>query len=305
MSKSFWPDDIRLVLSISMQLEAGGEAPYGPGGPFSGFIDMDPSYPDFPTKSWYRYGYVEGVQRMLDLWDKHKVKVTSHMVGSAVDRSPAVAKEIVERGHEAAAHGRDWIMQVDLQEQEERKFIRDNVDSIMRATGVKPTGYNGAAMRGTVNTLKILQDEGFNYHIDDVSRDEPFLIPVRGKDFAVVPYSLTLNDIVQFEGYKFTNTEYENQLKDEFDQLYEEATNRRRMMSISTHDRVQGRPFRVRSLSRFLEYALKHPGVACLRKDEIAAFSFREPSIIRDINAHDEWAEWERKHGNQKITPIA
>lgn len=305
MTKTFWPDDIRLVISISMQFEAGGEAPYGPGGPFSGFIDMDAAYPDFPTKSWYRYGYVEGLQRMMDLWDKHGVKVTSHMVGSAVDRSPDVAKEIVERGHEAAAHGRDWIMQVNLQEPEERMFIRDNVDSIRRATGVAPTGYNGAAMRGTINTLKILQEEGFNYHIDDVSRDEPFLIPVRGKDFAVVPYSMTLNDIIQFEGYKFTTTEYERQLKDEFDVLYEEAATRRRMMSISTHDRVQGRPYRVRSLDRFLEYALKQPGVICLRKDQIAEFALNEPSILRDANPHDAWAEWERKNGRQMIHPIA
>lgn len=305
MAKTFWPDDIRLVISLSMQFEAGGEAPYGPGGPFSGFIDMNPAYPDFPTKSWYRYGYVEGLQRMMDLWDKHGVKVTSHMVGSAVDRSPEVAKEIVERGHEAAAHGRDWILQVDLQEADERRFITDNVASIQRATGVRPVGYNGAAMRGTINTLKILQDEGFRYHIDDVSRDEPFLIPVRDKDFAVVPYSVTLNDIIQFEGYKFTTTEYERQLQDEFDLLYEEAGQRRRMMSISTHDRVQGRPYRVKSLDRFLTYALKHKGVVCLRKDQIADFAYTAPDIIHDINAHDEWAAWERKHGKQLITPIA
>ncbi len=304
MSSNYWPDDIRLVISISMQFEAGGEAPYGPGGPFSGFIDMDPVYPDFPTKSWYRYGYVEGVQRMLDLWDKFGIKVTSHMVGSAVDRSPEVAKEIVDRGHEAAAHGRDWIMQVDLQADDERRFITDNVASIERATGKTPVGYNGAAMRATINTLKILQDEGFKYHIDDVSRDEPFVIPVRGKDFAVVPYSVTLNDIIQFEGYKFTTTEYERQLQDEFDQLYEESGHRRRMMAISTHDRVQGRPYRVRSLARFLEYALKHKGVVCLRKDEIADFALSDPSIIRDANAHDEWAAWEREHGDQKIQPI-
>lgn len=77
------------------------------------------------------------------------------------------------------------------------------------------------------------------------------------------------------------------------------------MMSISTHDRVQGRPFRVRSLDRFLDYALKHKGVVCLRKDEIAAFALSEPTITRDINAHDEWAEWERRNGEQRITPIA
>lgn len=305
MSKTFWPDDIRLVLSISMQFEAGGEAPYGPGGPFSGFIDMDPAYPDFPTKSWYRYGYVEGLPRMLDLWDKHGIKVTSHMVGSAVDRNPDVAREIVERGHEAAAHGRDWVLQVDLQEADERAFIADNVASIRAATGVDPVGYNGAAMRGTINTLKILQDLGFRYHIDDVSRDEPFVIPVRGRDFVVVPYSLTLNDIIQFEAYKFTTEAYERQLRDEFDVLYEEAAVRRRMMSISTHDRVQGRPFRVRSLDRFLSYALQHPGVVCLRKDQIAEFALSAPSIRRDPNPHDAWAEWERQHGAPKIRAIA
>lgn len=304
MTPTFWPDGIRLVLSISMQFEAGGQAPYGAGGPFSGFIEMDPAYPDFPTQSWYRYGHVEGLQRMLDLWDKHRIRVTSHMVGSAVDRSPHIAREIVDRGHEAAAHGRDWVLQVGLQAEEERAFIADNVASILRATGKRPVGYNGAAMRGTINTLKILQDLGFTYHIDDVSRDEPFLIPVRGRDFAVVPYSLTLNDIVQFEGYRLDTPAYEQQLKDEFDQLYEEAALRRRMMSISTHDRVQGRPFRVRSLDRFLTYALSHPGVVCLRKDEIARFALSAPDVVRDPNPHDEWAVWERAHGRQLITPI-
>ncbi|CAD7053378.1 polysaccharide deacetylase [Pseudorhizobium halotolerans] len=82
---------------------------------------------------------------------------------------------------------------VALQEADERKFITDNVASIKRATGVAPTGYNGAAMRGTINTLKILQEEGFNYHIDDVSRDEPFVIPVRGKDLSIHPASAPLD----------------------------------------------------------------------------------------------------------------
>lgn len=304
MSEAHWPDGIRLVLSFSMQFEAGGEAPYGPLGPLRAF-EMKPGYPDFPTRSWYRYGYLEGAQRLLDLFDKHHVKFTSHMVGSAVERTPALAREIVERGHEAAAHGRDWVQQYDLQYEDERRFILDNVESIERATGLKPVGYNGAAMRGTVNTLKILQELGFTYHIDDVSRDEPFVIPVRGKDFAVVPYSLTLNDIIQHEFYNFPSLAFEEQLKDEFDQLYEEAATRRRMMSISTHDRVAGRPFRVRSLGRFLEYALKHPGVVCLRKDRIAEIALADPQVLRDDSDYERWEQWESRHGDAKIRSAA
>ncbi|NWE50589.1 polysaccharide deacetylase family protein [Pseudomonas gingeri] len=290
MTKTFWPEGVRLVISVSMQFEAGGEAPFGAMGPFSNMFGMKDGYPDFPTQSWYKYGYREGIQRMLDLWDKYAIKVTSHMVGSAVDRSPEVAKEIVQRGHEAAAHGRDWIPQYDLSLEDERKFIADNIDSIIKATGVRPVGYNGAAMRGTPNTLNLLQDLGFEYHIDDVSRDEPFLIPVRGKDFVVVPYTMNLNDIIQFEGYQYSVDAFERQLHDEFDQLYEEAGSRRRMMSISTHDRIAGRPARVRSLGRFLEYALRQPGVVFMRKDEIARFAASSADTVRDINEYDVWA---------------
>jgi hypothetical protein len=30
---------------------------------------------------------------------------------------------------------------------------------------------------------------GFLYHIDEPSHDEPFIVPVRGKDFVTVPYT--------------------------------------------------------------------------------------------------------------------
>jgi len=46
-----------------------------------------------------------------DLWDRHGVKVPSHMVGEAVQRHPALAKEIVARGHEASGHGPRWSSQ--------------------------------------------------------------------------------------------------------------------------------------------------------------------------------------------------
>jgi hypothetical protein len=48
----------------------------------------------------------EGVPRLLDLMDKHQVKLSSFMIGQAVEKAPDLAREIVRRGHEAAAHGR-------------------------------------------------------------------------------------------------------------------------------------------------------------------------------------------------------
>jgi hypothetical protein len=62
--------------------------------------------PDLPTNAFFAYGHYEGIPRLLDLMDKHAIKLSSFMIGKAVETSPEIAREIVKRGHEAAAHGR-------------------------------------------------------------------------------------------------------------------------------------------------------------------------------------------------------
>ena len=76
----------------------------------------------------------------------------------------------------------------------------------------------------------------------------PFIIPVRGRDVVTVPYTFHLNDIVSFPFDGWNAMAYEQALKDEFDQLYEEGARRRRMMVISLHDRISGHAGRVRVL---------------------------------------------------------
>ncbi|HVJ61740.1 MAG TPA: polysaccharide deacetylase family protein [Tahibacter sp.] len=279
-----WPVDARLVLSISMQFEAGGEPDSGADSPFSG-QPLPAGVPDLPARTWFQYGYREGVARLLDLWDKHGVKVTSHMVGTAVKKSPELAREIVKRGHEAAAHGMDWKPQFGMSRAEETAFVRAGVEAVEQVTGMRPVGYNCNWMRRSVNTLSILQELGFLYHIDDLSRDEPFVAPVDGKDFAIVPYTLHCNDIVLIEGRQFSSRQFFDQLKDEFDQLYTEGGRRRRMMSISTHDRIGGRPAVTRALDDFLTYALAKPGVVSARKDQIARWALSDPKTRREASA--------------------
>ncbi len=104
-AEGFWPNKARLVIFLSMQFEAGAQPERGASSPFP---PLDPKYPDLPVQKWYEYGFKEGIPRMLDLWDRIGVKVTSHMVGQAVERHPELAKEIVNRGHEAAGHGQTW-----------------------------------------------------------------------------------------------------------------------------------------------------------------------------------------------------
>jgi peptidoglycan/xylan/chitin deacetylase (PgdA/CDA1 family) len=277
--EGFWPDGARMVISFSMQLEAGGQPERGANGPWG---VLDERYPDLPTQKWYEYGFKEGIPRLLDLFDRKKVKVTSHMVGLAVEKNPLLAKEIVQRGHEPAAHGQTWAPMYASTPEQERASYEANVRAVERATGVPPIGFNAPGMRATPRTFEILQDLGFVYHTDDLSRDEPFLIAVRRRPFVVVPYTFQMNDFQNYENRWHTCDEFASELKREFDALYAESARKRRMMSVSSHDRVAGRASRTAVMEEFITYAQRHPGVVFMRKMDIAKFALTSPTIIRE-----------------------
>ena len=65
--KTKWADGSRLVVSVSMQFEAGGQ-PDNAESPFP--QNMQKGYIDLSAATWYQYGYKEGIPRMLDNWDK-------------------------------------------------------------------------------------------------------------------------------------------------------------------------------------------------------------------------------------------
>lgn len=284
-TKSYWPNGARLVVSFSMQFETGGQ-PKGAESPFSG-NPLPKGSPDLPAKSWYRYGATEGIYRMLRLWKKHDIKVTSHIVGQAAVKYPKVAKAIANGGHEVAAHGMAWEDQWSMTYEQEKKFIKDGIDVVKKITGQRGIGYNCNWLRRSPNTLKILQELGFTYHIDDLSRDEPFITKVRGKDFVVVPYTLRNNDIVNVQGKNWSPDQFSTQLKAEFDQLYAEGKTSRKMMSVSLHDRIGGSPAMIKVVDEFIQYAKSHKGVVFMRKDKIAAL------VLNDKNTRIDNSELE------------
>ncbi|MGH6616462.1 polysaccharide deacetylase family protein [Sphingomonas sp.] len=276
-TEPFWPNNARLAVSFSLMFEAGGQSISGAGGVVPEPIEK--GLPDLPTNAFFQYGIYEGVPRILDLMDKHQVKLSSFMVGQAVEKAPDLAREIVKRGHEAAAHGQTWQNSYALDPDAERRFITNGVEAILKATGQQPIGWNAYWMRNSPHTLDILQSLGFKYHIDEPSMDEPFIVKLKGGDFVTVPYTLHMNDIVSFPFVGWNPAAYEQALKDEFDQLYEEGAHRRRMMVISLHDRISGHANRVRVLDRFLAYAKSKPGVWFARKDEIAKWALEHRAI--------------------------
>src|SRR5258706_11766260 len=137
----FWPNGARLALSFSLMFEGGGQPISGAGGVIPDPIEK--GVPDLPTNAFFAYGHYEGIPRVLDLVDKHGIKLSSFMIGKAVETSPDLAQEIVRRGHEAAAHGRVWDNSYQLSRDEEKGFIADSVETIHKS----PARYRSAGTR--------------------------------------------------------------------------------------------------------------------------------------------------------------
>ncbi|UAJ10571.1 polysaccharide deacetylase family protein [Glacieibacterium megasporae] len=269
----FWPNDARLAVSISLMFEGGGQPISGAGGPIT--EPIKPGFPDHPTNAFFAYGPNEGIPRALNLFDKHGIKVTAFMISKAIEKHPELAREIVNRGHEAAAHGRTWSASYDLPREEEKAFIQDSVEAIQRITGQRAVGWNAYWLRNSIHISETLQDLGFLYSIDEPDRDEPFILRVRGRDFVMLPYTIHMNDML-FPFQSYDPAAHEQALRDEFDQLYEEGSGRRRMMVLSMHDRLSGHANRIRVLDRFLTYAKSREGVWFARKDEIAQWALKQ-----------------------------
>ena len=151
-----------------------------------------------------------------------------------------LVRSFVAGGHSAghldfdAVRGRRttrWSSQYPLSRDEEKQFLIEAREMVEAATGQRPVGYNCNWLRRGPNTLSLLQELGYLYHVDDVSR---------------------------------------------------EAGHRRRMMSVSAHDRISGTPQMVRVWEEFLRYAKSQLGVAFLRKDEIARYALHSPLTLRE-----------------------
>ncbi len=189
-----------------------------------------------------------------------------------------------------------------MSREEEKQFLVAARDMVEAATGQRPIGYNCNWLRRGPNTLSLLQELGYVYHIDDLSRDEPFIEQVNGKDFVVVPYTLRNNDILLIEGRNYSPAKFIEQIKMDFDQLYEEAGRRRRMMSVSAHDRISGSPQMVRPGMSSCATPRVSPGLCSCARTRSRATHWKASSRCESAKPFDENLRrhsWRKRRGGR------
>ena len=284
--KVVWPNNAKLALQIVLNYEEGAENSVLHGDKhsetfLSEIIGAQPiKGRHINMESLYEYGSRRGFWRIHELFQKKKIPLTIFGVAMALERNPEVCKAIKDAGYEIACHGWKWVDYQNISKSVEKKHMDLAIKTIKKIFGQRPLGwYTG---RCSPNTRELVMNEGgFLYDSDSYSDDLPYFEKRNNKKQLIVPYTLDNNDMRFATNQGFNSgDQFYNYLKDSFDVLYKEGETNPKMMSVGLHCRIVGKPGRLKSLERFLDYVLEHKDVWICKRIDIAKHWIKNYSNI-------------------------
>ena len=214
-----------------------------------------------------------GFWRMLEPLDKHGIKCCVSLNMAVLEHFPEVGEAMVERDWDYMSHGiynTRYLYTND--EEQEREFYRDTIETLRRHTGKQLKGMLGPAISGSVRTPDLMAEAGLIYHTDWMHDDQPVPIKVASGKLVSVPYSIELNDSSLLRDNHYEGDYFARICKAQFDQLYREGAESGRVMCIALHPFLIGQPHRIKYLDDILGYIMSHDGVWQTTADEIAEY---------------------------------
>ena len=274
--KISWPNNAKLALQIVLNYEEGAE---------NNILHGDKSSETFLSEiigakaikgrhinmeSIYEYGSRRGFWRLNKLFQEKKIPVTIFGVAMALERNPEVCEAIKKGDYEIACHGLRWIDYQNIKKSVEKKHMKQAIKIMENIFGERPLGwYTGRCSPNTRDL--VFEDKGFVYDSDSYSDDLPYWEYKKNRKQLIIPYRLDNNDMRFATNQGFNSgDQFYNYLKDSFDALYEEGKTTPRMMSVGLHCRLIGRPGRIQSLRKFLDYVLKFKDIWICKRIDIA-----------------------------------
>ena len=271
-----WPNNSRIAVQFVLNYEEGAENCVLNGDKnseifLSEIIGAQPiKGRHMNMESIYEYGSKRGFWRIHELFQEKKIPLTIFGVGMALEKNNDVCNAIKKANYEVASHGWRWIDYQNFPKAKEKNHMTLAIKSIKKIFGERPLGwYTG---RCSPNTLDLVIEEGgFLYCSDSYSDDLPYWIKKGSKKQLIIPYTLDNNDMRFATNQGFNSgDQFFSYLKDSFDTLYNEGKINPKMMNIGLHCRLIGRPGRIQSLIKFINYILKFDDVWICKRVDIA-----------------------------------
>lgn len=276
--KIVWPNGARIAFWVAPNIEFYELNP--PSNPYrQAWPQANPAVAGYSIRD---YGNRVGHSRQMDLLDKYGIRGSISLSTALCDHHPEIIAACSERDWEFFSHGiYNTRYTYGMSAEQEKSMIRDSMLSIHKHTGQTCAGYLAPALSHSEQTLDLFAEVGTElfgeqagfYTCDLFHDDQPTPIKLRSKKkFVSIPYSLEMNDTIAFAVNKIEPRRYGEQLKRNFDRLYQEGAQSGTIMCIPTHNYQVSCPHRLKAFEEALEYITGHSDVWVTTGKQIARY---------------------------------
>lgn len=224
------------------------------------------------------FGAEVGAPRLLDTFKRYGITTTWCIPTHTMLTFPGPVAQVVEAGHEVAAHGvyHEFVPKLELDE--ERRLMERQLELHESEIGRRPRGYRSPALDVTDHTLSVLHEFGLEWDSSLMGRDcfpyHPRMVTdidlesgnTFGKSSPIleIPVSWGLDDFPELELLKGNAAQQSNHTvlqrwKDAFDFAYQRCPGG--IMTWTLHPQTIGRSHNLLMLERFIDYVAGHDGV--------------------------------------------
>jgi peptidoglycan-N-acetylglucosamine deacetylase len=245
----------------------------------------------------YQHAYAEtaGLQRLLDVWDRHEIKTSIYVDGQTVELYPKLAREAYDAGHEFLVQGWDHSYLWELTVAEQAESIDRTVAVCKEVFGIQPAGFSASAGTITPETFDLIAERGFTYACGFRNTDVPFVIKREDGRHLVGMNSYALSDFDALNRTDNSAREVAMMWCDSFDAMYAEgARGYPQMLAYGTHPFL-GHGYRTRPLEEMIRHVKGHTDVWITQRGEIAKWMLAEyqDRVLTDFypeaGASDAW----------------
>jgi len=194
------------------------------------------------------YGLRRGLPRILALLDELDAVATFYVPGVVAERHREAIAELAAGRHEIGHHGHAHRRPDTMSAQEQRDDLEAGIDVLTEVCGSRPMGYRAPGWELTPATLDGLVDLGFAYDSSLMQDDRPYWL--RPGALLELPVHWSLDDAPHFAACGDPSGLLAVWLAE-----LEIAARESRLITITLHPEILGRPHRVDVLRRTLERA--------------------------------------------------
>ncbi len=263
-----WPGGRRIAVVFNVAYEAWSEGKGPSIGPMGN--PLPAGIFDTNALSWGNYGSERGIERLLRVLDRIKIRASIMMNGVLAERFPNTVRAIVATGHEIVAHSyAQEIIPAKLTPEEDRANILKTTEIFESVTKVRPRGW--ISPRGTpgVETARLLVEAGYAWQGDVFDDHLPYVQIFGDRRLVAIPLTMEVNDLPHAIRYGRSPRQFVELFDDVLANARKNKTEAM-MIDVTAHTHVYGRPDGASAYEEIAKKAKKLKDVWIATRDEIA-----------------------------------